>query len=217
LVYGGRETEHAGIGFIASFTSAAKAISCALEIQKKLSNANRNLTSFKIAVNAGEPVSKSDKIFGDTIQLARHLCSVNNSNKIIISSMVKDLLARDYFQFDQNNFTSLSPKDEMLVEALLNNLEENWQEADFAVTEFCKAMSMSKSQLYRKTIALWGLAPNILLKEFRLEKAKELLKKQSFNISQTTFDSGFTSPSYFTKCFKKKFGLLPASYINLLQ
>ncbi|HSZ86190.1 MAG TPA: helix-turn-helix domain-containing protein, partial [Puia sp.] len=189
----------------------------ASDIFKKLPNADRNLTGFKIALNAGEPVSKSDKLFGDTIQLAKRLCSVNNSSRIIIASTVKDLVARDFFQLDQNNLTSLSPKDEILIESLLNKLEENWQNEDFAVTEFCKAMSMSKSQLYRKTITLWGLAPNVLLKEFRLEKAKELLKKQSFNISQTTFDSGFTSPSYFTKCFKKKFGLLPASYINLLN
>jgi transcriptional regulator GlxA family with amidase domain len=109
------------------------------------------------------------------------------------------------------------PQDETIVVSLFNKLEKNWQDSDFAVTELCKSMSMSKSQLYRKTIALWGLAPNLLLKEFRLEKARELLKKQSFNISQTTFDSGFNSPSYFTKCFKKKFGLLPASYLNSLQ
>jgi AraC-like DNA-binding protein len=77
-------------------------------------------------------------------------------------------------------------------------------------------MAMSKSQLYRKTIALLGLSPNVLLKEFRLDKARELLKKHHLNISQTTFDSGFTSPSYFTKCFKKKFGLLPEAYLHLL-
>ena len=72
---------------------------------------------------------------------------------------------------------------------------------------------MSKSQLYRKTIAIWDLSPIQLLKEFRLNKAMELLKGHRVNVSQTTFDSGFTSPSYFTKCFKKKFGLLPANYL----
>jgi AraC-like DNA-binding protein len=78
-------------------------------------------------------------------------------------------------------------------------------------------MAMSSSQLYRKTVALTGLSPNILLKEFRLEKAKEMMKKKNYTISQITFDSGFTSPSYFTKCFKQKYGLLPMSYIELLQ
>jgi AraC-like DNA-binding protein len=77
-------------------------------------------------------------------------------------------------------------------------------------------MAMSKSQLYRKCISLTGLSPNILLKEFRLEKAKDLMKKQHYSISQITFESGFTSPSYFTKCFKQKYGLLPMAYIELL-
>jgi AraC-like DNA-binding protein len=78
-------------------------------------------------------------------------------------------------------------------------------------------MAMSKSQLYRKTISLTGLSPNLLLKEFRLEKAKELMKKQHYNIAQITFDSGFTSASYFTKCFKRKYGLLPMAYLDLLH
>jgi AraC-like DNA-binding protein len=78
-------------------------------------------------------------------------------------------------------------------------------------------MAMSKSQLYRKTISLTGLSPNILIKEYRLEKAKELMRRQRYTISQITFDSGFTSPSYFTKCFKKKYGLLPMTYLDLLH
>jgi transcriptional regulator GlxA family with amidase domain len=55
------------------------------------------------------------------------------------------------------------------------------------------------------------------LKDFRLEKAKELLKKKRYSVSQITFESGFTSPSYFTKCFKKKYGLLPMEYVDMLH
>ena len=217
LAHGGRKVENAGNGFIASFSSAVNAISCALDIQKNLSNRDRSLTGFKIGINAGNPVSKSDKLFGDTIQLARHLCTIVKSNQIALASVVKELAASYNFQNDQIYFETLSPQDETLLETLFSKLEENWQNPDFTITEFCQTMTMSKSQLYRKTIALSGLSPNVLLKEFRLDKARELLKKHRFNISQTTFDSGFTSPSYFTKCFKKKFGLLPETYLHLLQ
>lgn len=214
--YEGREVEHSGNGFIISFSTAVKAVSCALEIRKSLSDSDRNVTGFKIVLNAGEPVEKSDKLFGDTMQLARFLCSINSNDRIVVSSGVKELLVRDYFQKTQNNFLTLLPQDEILVDTLLKTLEENWQNPDFDVTVFGQAMAMSKSRLYRKTTELWGLAPNLLLKEFRLDKARELLKKQSSNISQTTFDSGFSSPSYFTKCFKKRFGLLPAMYLDSL-
>jgi AraC-like DNA-binding protein len=100
---------------------------------------------------------------------------------------------------------------------MFDKLEENWQDPDFDILEYCQAMAMSQSQLYRKATELTGLSCNLLLKEFRLEKAKELMKKQRYNISQITFESGFTSPSYFTKCFKKKYGLLPMEYVDLLH
>ena len=218
FVHSGREVEHAGNGFIASFRSAAKAVLCALAIQKKLSPPEKKLAGFKIGVSAGDPVSKSDKVFGDTIQQARHLCSViHNSNQVIISTAVKDLLTTDQLSKNQKAIRSLLPQDETFLQSLFGKLEKNWQDSDFGVTEFCRSLSMSKSQLYRKTIALWDLSPIQLLKEFRLHKAMELLKGNRLNVSQATFDSGFTSPSYFTKCFKKKFGLLPAGYLASLH
>ncbi|HTQ27375.1 MAG TPA: nickel-binding protein [Puia sp.] len=215
---GGREVEHSGHGFIASFASAATAVACALQIRENLSEEERNLAGFSMVINAGEPVEKkSDQLFGDTLQLARQLNSIIHQNRIVISAAVKALLGRDYPQMDQQQFLSLPPQDEALLSALFATLEKNWQECDFDVTEFCQAMAMSKSQLYRKTIFFWGMPPNLLLREFRLNKARELLRKQSFNIAQATFDCGFSSPSYFTKCFKKKYGLLPAVYQDLLQ
>jgi AraC-like DNA-binding protein len=215
--HGGREVEHAGDGFIASFSSAAGAVSCALEIQMKMSATDRNATAFKIALNAGEPVEKSEKLFGDTVQLARHLCTLAGNNRLVLSSSVKELLAGDFFQKVQHNVMALLPRDLGFVQSLFNTLEKNWEDTDFDVTEFCRALAISKSRLYRATIALWRVPPNQLLKEFRLDKARELLKRQSGNIAQTTFDSGFSSPSYFTKCFKKKFGLLPAMYLDALH
>jgi class 3 adenylate cyclase len=81
VLHGGREVEHTGDGFIASFSSAANAVSCALEIQTKISAGDRNVTAFKIAVNAGEPVEKSERLFGDAIQQARRLCTIASSNR----------------------------------------------------------------------------------------------------------------------------------------
>ena len=213
--YGGREAEQGGTGFVISFGSAAKAVSCALAIQNEIQDAA--ITGFRIAINAGEPVEKSNKLFGDTIKLAEHMCRLAKDCQVGICSTVKELISKDYFQNSKNNLLTITPNEETALQLLFNKLEENWQDADFNVTDYCQAMAMSKSQLYRTTVELTGFSPNILLKEFRLEKAKELMKKRRYTISQITFDSGFTSPSYFTKCFKKKFGLLPMSYLDLLH
>jgi class 3 adenylate cyclase len=215
--HAGREVEHSGNGFVISFSSASSAITCAMKIQKCICEGDRRLTGFRIAVNAGEPVGESDRLFGDALKLARRLCSLNSQGRIIISSGVKELVSRDYHRLDQDHLLAIPSQEENLLGSLLDTLENHWQRPEFDVSEFCRAMVMSKSQLYRKTMAFWGVPPNLLIREFRLDKARDMLKKQSFNISQTTFDSGFNSPSYFTKCFKKKFGMLPASYQDSFQ
>jgi AraC-like DNA-binding protein len=216
-IHGGREVEHRGTGFISSFTLASKAVSCALAIQKDMPDTVADVTGFRIGINAGEPVGKTNKLFGDAIQVAGYMCTIAKNFQVAIASSVKELVSKDYFQNKENNILTLAPQDEILLELLFNKLEENWQDSEFDINDYCQAMTMSKSQLYRKTISLTGLSPNQLLKEFRLEKAKELMKKQRYTISQITFDSGFTSPSYFTKCFKKKYGLLPMAYLDLLH
>lgn len=175
------------------------------------------VVDLKLAVNAGEPIATVNHLFGDTIQFARQLCFIANNAKIAVASLVKELTSNHQFQKPAGNMVTLVPQDEELLGSIFNKLEENWQNAGFTVSEFCQAMAMSQSQLYRKTIEITGKSPNVLLKEFRLEKAKELMNKQRYNISQITFDTGFTSPSYFTKCFKSHYGLLPMAYLELLR
>lgn len=215
--YGGSEVEHVGSGFILSFTSASRAVSCALAIQKELPDTDKELLGFAIGINGGEPIEKSNKLFGDTIQLAGTMCAIAKHHQISVASAVKELVAKDHLQNAGKAFISLSPQDESLLEQLFTTLEENWQDPDFDIENYCQGMAMSKSQLYRKTVSITGLSPNLLLKDFRLEKAKELLKKKHYSISQITFEAGFSSPSYFTKCFKKKYGLLPMEYIDMLH
>jgi AraC-like DNA-binding protein len=215
--YEGREVEDKGPGVVGSFSSAVKAVSCALAIHKELSESLPDLTDHRLALNAGEPVAKSEELFGETIQLAEHLCHIPKKVPIVISSSVEELIANDFHQERKKRILSLTPQDESLLSLLFDKLNENWQNPDFNVTDYCHTIGMSKSQLYRKTISLCGLSPVILLKEFRLEKAKQLMKKQRYTISEITFNSGFTSPSYFTKCFKKKYGLLPMTYVDLLH
>ncbi|HLY71676.1 MAG TPA: nickel-binding protein [Puia sp.] len=215
--HAGREAEHQSGGFIISFSSATKAVACALDIRQDIQKRHDDAFGFRIAINAGEPVEKSNNLFGDTIQFAANLCMIEKDFQIGITTSVKELVSEDFFHKRRKDLFTLSPMDENLLEALFSKLEENWQDPEFDITDYAHTMTMSRSQLYRKTISLTGLSPNLLLKEYRLENAKELMKKMHYNIAQITFDSGFTSASYFTKCFKKKYGLLPMEYLELLH
>jgi len=213
-LYDGTEVQHNNNGFIISFASASKAINCALNIQNELNEKIFADIELRMSITCGEPIEKSEKLFGDAIERAYSYFILPGNIKLSVASSVKELVSKDYFQ--QNSFTTLPRTDELLLESLIRTLNAHWNRSEFDVEEFAREMAMSNSQLYRKTMALTGLSPNILLKEYRLEKARELMKKGYCTISQITFDSGFTSPSYFTKCFKSKFGMLPVNYMELL-
>jgi AraC-like DNA-binding protein len=215
--YGGSEVEHGGTGFIISFASATAAVSCALAIMNAMKMIADDSIDFKIGVHGGEPIEKSSKLFGDTLQVAGNICGIAGNFQIALTSIVKELVTKDHFQNGSSDFFMVPAQDEDLLHLLHTTLEKNWQDTAFDIPDYCKAMGMSNSQLYRKTISLTGMSPNIFLKDFRLEKAKELMKKRHYSISQITFETGFSSPSYFTKCFKKKYGLLPMAYLDLLH
>lgn len=205
--FDGREVQYPGTDFVVSFTAASNAIACAKAIQ----DAAPPEACLKISINGGEPVGTQNIIFGDTIQFARQLNFITPDSRIAIAAIVKEMAVKDHFQ----HIHHLSSTDEVVLQQLFHTLSAHWKNADFTVSEFCAAMAMSQSQLYRKTIELTRLSPNLLLKEFRLEKAKELLKEKKYSIAQITYEAGFTSPSYFTRCFKKSYHLLPMAYLEL--
>jgi len=205
---GGKEVEYKGNNFLASFTSALKALDAAFAIQQQLPEAC-------ISLCAGEAIAKSDNLFGDTVMTANRLCFLARDAKPVITSSVKELVAKDWSE-KQQSLVNLSLADESFILQLFSTLEEKFADADFLLEDYCQAMAMSQSQLYRKVVALSGLSPNALLKEFRLRKAKELLATKNYSIAEVSFETGFTSPSYFTKCFKSKYGILPLAYAELI-
>lgn len=215
--YEGREAEHKGTGFIVSFTSAVQAVSCALAIKKDLPSKVVKETGLKLTLHAGEPVSKSSVFFGDTIQMATSICAVNKSGHVAITTAVQEIISREFFLKHRKELFMFPPQEENHLLSVFSILETNWGKPELSVESFGQAMAMSTSQFYRTVVKITGQTPNELLKTFRLQKAKEMLKKKLYSVSQVTFESGFSSPSYFTKCFKKEYGLLPVDYLNLLH
>ncbi|HTE31915.1 MAG TPA: nickel-binding protein [Chryseolinea sp.] len=213
-IHDGREVEMREEGFVASFRSVASAIACSLEIQQKMSLVAGQV-GLHIGIHAGVPVNKSEELFGEALKFANYLCSIGNDNQIIMSSSVRKLYKEDAHTGTINqNIRWLSHSEESFLEGLIETLENHWQDPQFGITDFCEAMSMSKPQLYRKSVGATGMSPNTLLREYRLHRSLDLLRSEDRNVSQTTFDTGFSSPSYFTKCFQKRFGLQPMAYLK---
>ena len=70
-------------------------------------------------------------------------------------------------------------------------------------------MGMSRVQLYRKLKSLTNHSPNELLRRIRLHRASSLLMTTGMTVSEVAYEVGFSSPSYFTKCYKEEFGESP--------
>lgn len=213
--HGGREVYLKDDGFVISFIAASEAMECALAIQKKLTTI-AGLLGLRFGLHAGVPVNKSDLIFGSTIRFARFLCTISKDNQVTTSAVVRNLYKDNDWTLTvrQGEIRWLTTTEDHFLESLIDALEKHWHDPEFDVPDFCRVMSTSRPQLYRKCVVVTGMSPNALLREYRLHRSLDFLRNEDRNISQTTFDTGFSSPSYFTKCFQKRFGLQPFAYLK---
>lgn len=107
-----------------------------------------------------------------------------------------------------------SSRDELFVHTLDKCIADNLSDPDFSLANLTGQMKMSKSTLNRKVKDLLGASPNDYIREKRLVKAAELLATSSDRVSEICWQVGFSTPSYFIKCFRKKYGVSPREYMS---
>ena len=103
--------------------------------------------------------------------------------------------------------------DLLFMERLQKMVSENMSDEDFSIDQLAEQMNMSRSSFYRKIKALTDMTPVDYLKMRRLEQASTLLL-QGIRITEVAGRVGFTSSSYFAKCFKSRFGVLPKEFVS---
>lgn len=109
---------------------------------------------------------------------------------------------------------SVGEVDKGFVDRFRILLEKHLADSELSVEELGSKMGLSRVQLYRKIKALTNYSPNELLRIARLKKAASLLASSEKTISEITYEVGFTSPSYFTKCYKEHFGESPTDFLK---
>ncbi|WP_406685169.1 response regulator [Seonamhaeicola sp. MEBiC1930] len=102
-----------------------------------------------------------------------------------------------------------TPLDKEFIENVLNHINENIGDPNLNVETLASQLNLSRSQFYRKIKALTNQTASEFLRNIRLKKAKQILEMGETNISKVCYSIGFSSHSYFTKCFKNYFGILP--------
>lgn len=140
--------------------------------------------------------------------------------KARLQNLIENHLRLQNFFTDQTGMTSkpqLNEADKGFVDKLRKEIEERLSNPDTNVEDLGAALGFSRVQLYRKTKALTGYAPNELLRIARLKKAASLLAATEKSIAEVTYEVGFSSPSYFTRCFKEFFGESPTDYLKRIR
>lgn len=109
----------------------------------------------------------------------------------------------------------LEDRDKQFMKQLHAIIQKNLSDSEFGVEDIGKQIGLSRVQLYRKVKAMTGSSVVDLLRKARLAKAKRLLESRSMSVSEVAYDVGFSAPSYFTKCFKDEYGMLPGEVGNI--
>jgi DNA-binding response OmpR family regulator len=159
-----------------------------------------------------------DKIQGLETGADDYLTKPFNSKELIIRT--KNLIDRRnklrekyaHQIFSDTVTSKVQSADEKFLEQVRKVIEKNISDCNFDVNSFYPEMGMSRMQLFRKLKALLNQTPNELIRNLRLQRAAQLIKQNFGNVAEVTYEVGFNNLSYFAKCFREKYGLLPSDY-----
>lgn len=112
------------------------------------------------------------------------------------------------------NTMALTKADEEFIWKLNDIIQANLHNPEFSMEDMADALKMSRSSFYRKIKGVLDLSPNEYLRLERLKQAAQLLKEGKSRVNEICYTVGFNSPSYFSKCFLKQFGVLPKDFIE---
>jgi signal transduction histidine kinase/DNA-binding response OmpR family regulator/ABC-type xylose transport system substrate-binding protein len=123
---------------------------------------------------------------------------------------------RDHHSFE-NLESPIGRLDKRFLDRSASFIMDNILSQEFGVEELSKEIGISRVHLYRKIKQLTGLSVSEYIRSVKLNKAKALMQNGGMTVSEIAYASGFTSPSYFTKCFKNQYEMSPSDYLNSIN
>ncbi|WP_231555650.1 substrate-binding domain-containing protein [Capnocytophaga cynodegmi] len=149
------------------------------------------------------------KPFNTNLLLVRVRKLIENRKKIqeIFSSKLLDVSSKE----------SLGKVEELFINEFKTYVQRQIANPDLNIDEMAEALGLSRSQLYRKIKSLTNYSPNELIRIIRVQQGKQLLMQNTKTISEIAYEIGFSSPSYFAKCFKDLFNESPTEFVEKLK
>lgn len=129
------------------------------------------------------------------------------------SDAIRDSFSKTFLLPDQFVNSNLAIKEETpFLTKFMHYLHENYSDSELGIEKISADFNLSRIQLYRKVKSLSGYSPVEVLNDYRLKVAGNMLKNGTLNVSEICYMSGFSSPAYFSKCFKSHYGVTPNDY-----
>lgn len=133
------------------------------------------------------------------------------------NSLIKNRIRlREKFNAEKvlSNLPIKNTADDKFLQKVTDTVNNNISEVEFGVLELSKELGISRVHLHRKLKSIANVSPNEFIKKIRLQRARELLLKLEFTISEVCYKVGFNSPAYFSSCFKSYFQMSPSEFIE---
>lgn len=111
----------------------------------------------------------------------------------------------------------VTSKDETFIKSVILAVEDRMADPQFRIETIAEIMNMSQKTFYRKFKSLTGTTPAEFVRDIRLKKAKQFLDIPGNNVSDVAYLVGFSSPKYFSTCFKEKYKVSPSDYLTRIK
>jgi AraC-like DNA-binding protein len=207
---GGIQIDGFGNDLVSVFQTSTAAVDTALAVQKIITQLPA--VEVRMAVELGNPIEANGSFFQATHQAASRYLFMSPAGQITVSSRVVQTYNGNHASL-QDKLNIIPSRDEKFVNQLMDCVHKVWDNSEISMNDFSTEIGISKSQLTRKLNSLANLSPNDFLKEYRLRRSFRMLEDQKLNIAEITMAIGFSNPSYFTQCFKKRFGKAPSDFM----
>lgn len=120
-------------------------------------------------------------------------------------------------KLQDNNLLMAEPEkvenmDDLFLRKFVARIEEVYSDSEFNIEKLSDTLGLSRGHLHRKIKELTGTTPVDFLRNYRLGKAAQLLKQKQYSVSEIAYQTGFSSPAYFSKCFKAVYNMTPSEY-----
>jgi YesN/AraC family two-component response regulator len=189
-----------------------------IELSRKLQS-DLNTSHIPILILTAKTTSENEKEGLKTGALD-YICKPFNMNALRLK--INNILAmRSQLHEHFRKNTLLEPEaitltsiDDQFLKAAVDAVQANLDKPEFDVERLSHTIGLSANQTYRKIKALTGQTAKEFIRNQRLKVAAQMLVQRKRNVQEIIYMVGFSSPSYFTKCFKEYFGCTPSEYIE---